>query len=238
MRVGAVSTPRRGCVNRPLDSAGTAAESRSMISVRNRLSVGLALAACTIISVGCSKSEDAPKAPAAVAPLQAELQTSAGPIEIELLPNAAPKTVENFRLLAGRGYYNGCVFFRVVKGFMIQTGDPENTGKGGQSAWGGTFADEIDKTSDLYRDGYKRGSVAMANYGPNTNTSQFFIVQKDYPLNPGYTIFGRVTKGMDVVDSIANAPTTRGFDGNLSKPLAPVTITKVTVAPSAAATVK
>ena len=132
-------------------------------------------------------------------------------------------------LLAQRGYYNGLQFFRVVKDFMIQTGDPQNDGKGGQSAWGKPFADEIDKTSALYRDGYKRGSVAMANTGPDSNTSQFFIVQKDFPLHPGFTIFAKVTNGMDVVDAIANVPTQRGFDGGMSQPITMPVMKKVTI---------
>ncbi|HVU36262.1 MAG TPA: peptidylprolyl isomerase [Opitutaceae bacterium] len=201
---------------------------RSPRSVLVGSMAGILLALSMVFSSGCGKAGDTaqPKGPP---PLRATLETSQGTIEIELLPSVAPKTVENFRLLAQRGYYNGLTFFRVVKGFMIQTGDPTNSGQGGESAWGGTFADEIDRTSPLYRNGYARGTVAMANYGPNTNKSQFFIVQKDYPLNPGFAIFGRVTKGMDVVDAIANAPTTRGFDGGMSKPVTPVVIKSITI---------
>lgn len=176
---------------------------------------------------GCAKS--APAAKQAPPPLLAELATDKGTIQIELLPQIAPKTVENFRLLAQRGYYNGLKFFRVVKDFMIQTGDPKNDGRGGESAWGGKFDDEIDRTSPLYRDGYKAGSVAMANTGPNSNTSQFFIVEKDYPLYPGFTIFGRVVKGMDVVHAIANVPTKRWIDGSMSQPIDPPILKKVTI---------
>jgi cyclophilin family peptidyl-prolyl cis-trans isomerase len=157
------------------------------------------------------------------------METDKGTIEIELLADVAPKSAENFRLLAQRGYYNGITFHRIVKGFMLQGGDPTGTGRGGESAWGGTFEDEIEKTSPLYRGGYKRGQVAMANAGPNTNTSQFFILHQDYPLPPNYTIFGRVTKGIEVVDAIANTPTQMGPDGNQSQPITPPKMIKVTV---------
>src|SRR4029078_12954179 len=104
---------------------------------------------------------------------------------------------EKFRLLCDQGYDDGLTFHRIVKGFMIQGGDSAGDGTGGESAWGGTFADEIDTHSALYREGYRRGIVAMANAGPNTNGSQFFIMLQDYPLPPGYVIFARVTSGMD-----------------------------------------
>ena len=86
---------------------------------------------------------------------------------------------------------------------MIQGGDPTGTGRGGESAWGGRFNDEIDSKSAVYQTGYKAGTMAMANAGPNTNGSQFFIMHVDYPLPPSYTIFGRVTEGQDVVNAIA-----------------------------------
>ena len=159
------------------------------------------------------------------------METEKGVIEIEFLPTDAPKTVENFRLLAERGYYNGITFHRIVKGFMLQGGDPKGTGEGGESAWGGKFEDEIDRKSPLYRGGYRRGMIAMANAGPDTNGSQFFIMHQDYPLQPNYTIFGKVTKGMDVVDALANTPTAMGMDGNRSKPLSPLVIKKLTILP-------
>jgi cyclophilin family peptidyl-prolyl cis-trans isomerase len=187
---------------------------------------------CTLFLLGCGKPGDsgaaAAKTPALV---HALIETDQGTVEIELLAAVAPKTVENFRLLAERGYYNGLTFHRIVKGFMIQGGDPLGNGRGGESAWGGRFDDEIDKTSPLYRGGYKRGSVAMANSGPNTNTSQFFIVHKDYPLHPGYTIFGRVTAGMEVVDALAELPTTRGPDGGMTQPVTPPVMRKVSIRP-------
>ena len=135
------------------------------------------------------------------------------------------------RLLAEHGYYDGLTFHRIVKGFMIQGGDPSGDGTGGESAWGGTFEDEINLQSAIYRDGYRRGIVAMANAGPDTNGSQFFIMHADYPLPPRYVIFARVTSGMDVVDALANVPTTMGADGAMSRPTTPVKITKVTVRP-------
>ncbi len=139
----------------------------------------------------------------------AVLQTNKGTIRFELLEADAPKTTENFRLLAERGYYNGIIFHRVIKGFMIQGGDPTGTGRGGESAWGGRFNDEIKSSSPVYQRGYKAGTVAMANAGPNTNGSQFFIMHADYPLPASYTIFGRVTEGQDVVDTIATTQTDR-----------------------------
>ena len=109
----------------------------------------------------------------------AVIETDKGPIEIQFFAAESPKAVENFRLLAEHGYYEGLTFHRIVKGFMIQGGDPLGDGTGGESAWGGVFADDIDANSALYRDGYKRGLVAMANAGPNTNGSQFFILHDD-----------------------------------------------------------
>src|ERR687884_805021 len=140
----------------------------------------------------------------------ARIETNLGTIRFELLEEDAPKTAENFRLLAERGFYDGVIFHRVIKGFMIQGGDPTGTGRGGQSAWGGRFDDEINPTSEVYRRGYKAGTLAMANAGPNTNGSQFFIMHVDYPLPPSYTKFGRVIEGQDVVDAIANTPTAAG----------------------------
>ena len=154
----------------------------------------------------------------------AVIKTNLGTIKFELLEEEAPKTTENFRTLAERGYYDGVIFHRVIKGFMIQGGDPMGMGVGGESAWGGTFKDEINSQSEVYRRGYKRGTVAMANRGPNTNGSQFFIMHRDSPLPPSYTIFGRVTEGQDVVDAIATTQT-----GANDKPTQPVTMEKVTI---------
>ncbi len=138
---------------------------------------------------------------------QSVIQTNKGTIRLELLEADAPKTTENFIKLAEKGYYDGVIFHRVINGFMIQGGDPTGTGRGGQSAWGGRFNDEVNPASDLYRQGYRAGTVAMANAGPNTNGSQFFIMHVDYALPPNYSIFGRVIEGQDVVNAIASSPT-------------------------------
>ena len=159
------------------------------------------------------------------------ITTDKGDIEIEFLQSDSPKAVENFRLLAERGYYDGLTFHRIVKGFMLQGGDPKGDGRGGESAWGGTFSDDINQDSPLYRGGYKRGLVAMANRGPNTNGSQFFIMHQDYPLPPNYVIFAKVVKGMTVVDELADTPTTMGADGAPSQPTSPVVMRKVTIKP-------
>ena len=135
----------------------------------------------------------------------AVIETNKGTIKFELLEEDAPKTTENFRLLAEKGYYDGIIFHRCINGFMIQGGDPTGTGRGGEAAKGGRFNDEINSSSPVYKTGYKAGTVAMANAGPNTNGSQFFIMHADYPLPPSYTIFGRVTEGQDVVDAIATS---------------------------------
>jgi len=183
---------------------------------------------------GCSSSPGNSKVPAGAKSSggqHAVIETSNGPIELELLASDAPKAVENFRLLAEHGYYDGLTFHRIVKGFMIQGGDPSGDGTGGESAWGGTFADEINRDSQLYRDGYRRGIVAMANAGPNTNGSQFFIMHADYPLPPNYVIFARVTSGLAAVDAIAETPVTRGGGGEPSSPITPPVIKKVTIRP-------
>jgi cyclophilin family peptidyl-prolyl cis-trans isomerase len=189
----------------------------------------------TLVFASCSRPETRnPKVPPGTKSSggsRAVIGTDKGTIEIELFQNEAPKAVENFRLLAEHGYYDGLTFHRIVKGFMIQGGDPKGDGSGGQSAWGGTFEDEINLTSPVYQRGYRRGVVAMANSGANTNGSQFFIMHQDYSLPPKYVIFGSVTKGQDVVDSLAETPTTMGEDGNMSKPLKPVIIRKVTINP-------
>jgi peptidyl-prolyl cis-trans isomerase B (cyclophilin B) len=130
----------------------------------------------------------------------ATLQTSHGPIELELHDGDAPKTVENFRKLATDGFYNGVVFHRVIPDFMIQGGDPTGTGSGGP---GYTFEDEFNDHP------VARGALAMANAGPNTNGSQFFIVTADACpwLDGKHTVFGRVTEGMNVVDAISQVET-------------------------------
>ena len=164
----------------------------------------------------------------------AVMHTSMGDITIKLFPEYAPRTVENFVTHSKNGYYNGLIFHRVIKDFMIQGGDPTGTGMGGQSIWGSSFEDEFDP--ELHN---LRGALSMANAGPNTNGSQFFIVQADsvpmsmisqmegladrgFPeeiteayktmggtpwLDFKHTVFGQVTEGMDVVDAIAGVKT-------------------------------
>ena len=190
--------------------------------------------AIVLLLSGCSREPGNAKVPSGAKSSggkHAVIETDKGPIAIEFFEREQPKAVENFRLLAEHGYYEGLTFHRIVKGFMIQGGDPVGDGTGGESAWGGTFADEIDESSPLYRGGYRRGLLAMANAGPDTNGSQFFIMHADYPLPPRYVIFARVTSGMEVVDALASVPTTMGGDGAMSRPIQPVKITKVTVQP-------
>jgi cyclophilin family peptidyl-prolyl cis-trans isomerase len=190
--------------------------------------------AVALAIASCSSAPGNPKVPAGAKSSggkHAVIETDKGPIELEFFETDAPKAVENFRLLAEHNYYDGLTFHRIVKGFMIQGGDPSGDGTGGESAWGGMFADEINPGSALYRDGYKRGLVAMANAGPDTNGSQFFILHDDYPLPPRYVIFARVTGGMDTLDALASTPTTLGADGGMSRPLTPPVIKKVQVRP-------
>ena len=132
---------------------------------------------------------------------QAVIKTSAGPISVELYSAEAPATVNSFLFLAQQGFYDGTIIHRVVPGFVVQMGDPTGTGAGGP---GYRFDDELDSARTH---GYVRGTVAMANAGPNTNGSQFFICLEDVPLPPAYAVFGRVTEGMDAVDAIAALPT-------------------------------
>jgi cyclophilin family peptidyl-prolyl cis-trans isomerase len=182
----------------------------------------------------CGPSSGNPKVPAGAKSsggMHGIIDTDQGAITIEFFAAAAPNAVENFRLLAEHGYYDGLTFHRIVKGFMIQGGDPAGDGTGGQSAWGPPFADEINDQSALYRGGYRRGLVAMANAGPNTNGSQFFIMHQDYQLPPSYVIFARVTAGMEAVDALANTVTTMGADGGMSRPVAPPIIKRVTIRP-------
>jgi cyclophilin family peptidyl-prolyl cis-trans isomerase len=158
------------------------------------------------------------------------LETTKGNIELELFESDAPKTVANFVGLTEQGYYNEVIFHRISKGFVIQGGDSTGTGSGGRSIYGKDFEDELDPSAQSYKEGYKRGTVAMANRGPNTNTSQFFIVLNDAPWLPkNYTIFGKVVKGMEVVDSIAAVeiiPQMKSTDG---KPKIDIVMKKVTV---------
>ena len=149
----------------------------------------------------------------------ATLDTNHGEIIIELDPARSPQTVNNFVFLARDGYYDGVIFHRVIENFMIQGGDPTGTGTGGP---GYKFRDEIKGPGS-----YSRGTVAMANAGPNTNGSQFFICHSDVGLPHSYTIFGKVTSGMEAVDSIATTATDRG-----DRPESEVVINKVTISES------
>lgn len=183
--------------------------------------------------------------------LIAVMHTTMGDIKIRLFPDQVPKTVENFTTHAKNGYYNGVLFHRVISGFMIQGGDPQGTGMGGESIWGGPFADEFDV--DLHN---LRGALSMANAGPNTNGSQFFIVQapevhegllaqmegltdRGFPrqtidnykavggtphLDFKHAVFGQVYEGMDVVDAIASVET-----GRADKPVEDVKITSIDI---------
>lgn len=138
-----------------------------------------------------------------VASMSATIKTQKGDITIQLYPQDAPKTVKNFATLAVNGYYNNLTFHRVEPGFVIQGGDPNGDGTGGISIYGPTFEDELNPSTQSYQDGYKEGVVAMANRGPNTNGSQFFIMLADnVGLPKNYTIFGKVTSGMEVVKEI------------------------------------
>ncbi len=152
---------------------------------------------------------------------KAILRTTAGDMEIVLNAKETPVTVNNFVYLARQGFYDGTNFHRVLTGFMIQGGDPQGDGRGGP---GYRFNDESFKGS------YSRGTVAMANAGPNTNGSQFFIMHADYPLPPNYVIFGKLVNGMDTLDKIATAPVVTSSSGEPSKPVTPVVVTKVEIA--------
>jgi cyclophilin family peptidyl-prolyl cis-trans isomerase len=137
------------------------------------------------------------------------IKTAKGDITFALLPDQGPNAASNYAYLVKNRFYDGLIFHRVISGFMAQGGDPQGTGMGGP---GYQFSDDPvlpqDKndniTSGPYGNMYKKGTVAMANAGPNTNGSQFFIMTADYPLDPNYTIFGRVISGQDVVDSLKN----------------------------------
>lgn len=131
------------------------------------------------------------------------LETTQGTMELKLMPDIAPKACENFVKLVEKGYYNGLIFHRVIKQFMIQGGDPTGTGMGGQSIWGKPFADEV--RQDVKFD--RPGILAMANAGPNTNGSQFFITTVATPwLNMHHSIFGEIVAGADVLKKIETTP--------------------------------
>ena len=154
--------------------------------------------------------------------LIAEINTTMGEIEIQLFPDKAPKTVENFVGLAGKNYYDGIIFHRVIDSFMIQGGDPTGSGSGGQSYFGGSFEDEFH--ADLKHSG--PGILSMANAGPNTNGSQFFITLVPTPwLDGKHSVFGKVVGGMEVVEAIGKVETTKPFD----KPVKDVVMKEVKI---------
>ena len=152
--------------------------------------------------------------------ITAVMHTSHGDITFELFASEAPNTVNNFVFLAQDGYYNDIIFHRIIKGFMIQGGDPTGTGSGGP---GYSFNDE-----PVTRD-YLAGTLAMANAGPNTNGSQFFIMHQNKPLPKNYTIFGQVTHGIAVVNELADTPVTVGGMGERSSPVEPPVINSITI---------
>ncbi len=158
------------------------------------------------------------------------IETSLGTFEAELYRADAPKTVENFVRLAEKKYFNGIIFHRVSKGFVIQGGDPTGTGSGGKSIYGGEFADELNPQAPSYKAGYLKGVLAMANRGPNTNTSQFFVMLQDVPRMPkNYTIFGKVIKGIEVVEKIGEVDITPQMGPRDGKPKVDVVMKSVTV---------
>ena len=163
---------------------------------------------------------------------RATIATELGDIEIELFDQSAPKAAGNFVDLARKGFYDDVVFHRVIPGFVAQAGDGQygkkaslERGRVGTGGPGYKFEDE------KVQGDYVRGALAMANAGPNTNGSQFFIMLQDYPLPPNYVIFGRVTTGMETVDALAETPTARGSDGEMSSPTTPIVIKTIVIRP-------
>ena len=193
-----------------------------------------ALAGTACASVGGSQPTPAPqrqKQWSSPPPMQidpnkqysATISTSLGEMRAQLYAREAPQTVNNFVFLAREGFYSGVPFHRIIKEFMVQTGDPTGTGTGGP---GYRFADELNTPF-----GYEKGTLAMANAGPNTQGSQFFIChgQNAATLPKNYTIFGKLTQGLDVLDKIASVPVQAGARGEASKPADPPRIESVTI---------
>jgi cyclophilin family peptidyl-prolyl cis-trans isomerase len=192
---------------------------RFLLAGAASLALGLTLNSC-----GKSENMTADKGTAEIA----VMATSMGTIEIELYRNDAPRTVDNFVKLAEQKYFDGIKFHRIAKGFVIQGGDPTGTGGGGKSIYGKEFEDELNPAAPSFKTGYVRGTVAMANRGPNTNTSQFFIMLQDAPRLPkAYTIFGRVVAGLDVVDRIGAVEITPEMGATDGRPKTDVVITSV-----------
>ncbi|HUX94050.1 MAG TPA: peptidylprolyl isomerase [Ignavibacteriaceae bacterium] len=178
-----------------------------------------------VFFLGCKQSQSNGQENSMVSPdsiLVAVMKTNMGTIELQLLPDIAPKAVKNFVELTNQGYYDSLTFHRVINNFMIQGGDPTGTGEGGKSIYGGLFEDEFNQNFKFD----SAGVLAMANAGPNTNGSQFFITLAATPwLNFHYTIFGKVINGIDVVKEIGKVPTSKPND----KPIKPVIIEKMTI---------
>ncbi len=174
---------------------------------------------------------DAPPPADRTGTLVATIDTTCGTIVAELDADAAPQTVSSFAFLADEGFYDGVPFHRIGADFVIQGGDPTGTGSGGP---GYSFDDELDLAQQVTADNddaYPRGTLAMANSGPDTNGSQFYVVQADpgYPFPPDYAVFGMVTEGMDIVDRIANGPVTGARN---DEAVDPTRITSVTIDPA------
>ncbi len=182
---------------------------------------------------GCTRMFDTTKLQndkVSIANRQVEMNVKGfGKIIVEFYDKDAPKTVENFLRLINAGYYDCLTIHRVAKGFVIQGGDPTGTGSGGESAFGKEFADEVNVNSDLYKTGYKKGVLAMANRGPNTNTSQFFIMLDDVQLPPAYTIFGKVIAGLETVDKIGKVDITPQMGPTDGAPKTPVVMETVKI---------
>jgi len=197
------------------------------------LLAGAAAVALGLILNSCGKTETmtADKSSAEIV----VMETSMGTIEIELYRNDAPRTVDNFVKLAEQKYFDGIKFHRIAKGFVIQGGDPTGTGAGGKSIYGKEFEDELNPAAQSFKTGYVRGTLAMANRGPNTNTSQFFIMLQDAPRLPkAYTIFGRVVSGMDVVDRIGAVEITPEMGASDGRPKTDILITSARLKQAAA----
>ena len=183
------------------------------------LLVGLVFLGLTLSVNANEVKKEVAKATVTKAPVVV-IETNVGKIEVKLYPKKSPLAVENFLGLVKKGYYDGIIFHRVIKSFMIQGGDPTGTGRAGESIWGKEFKNE--NSPNLVFD--KPFLLAMANHGPNTNGSQFFITTVPTPhLNGGYTIFGEVVSGQKVVQKIENVSVSRGEN----RPLFPQTMKKV-----------
>ena len=196
---------------------------------KSSLTTMVALMALGMVMAGGEAEAQKEKAPAKQIEI-AVIETSLGTIEAELYREDAPKTVDNFVKLAEKKYFNGIIFHRVSKGFVIQGGDPTGTGTGGKSIYGKEFEDELNPAAPSYKAGYLKGVLAMANRGPNTNTSQFFIMLRDNTRMPkNYTIFGKVIKGIEVVDKIGEVEIDPQMGATDGKPKVDVVMKKVTI---------